>query len=90
MISNIANDAAYDAIVGWMDNCKAQYDVYNEDGEFYAQDTEYFNKVMENFAKTRNVDVLINDVTLQDTYVREFYAPIVNDLYSTYYNGEWE
>jgi len=89
-ISSVANNAAYTAIVQWVDECKAAYSEDNAGESSYAEDIAYVNKVLAQFAATREVDELIQGLAEQDTYVREFYADIINELHSLYYNGEWE
>jgi len=63
---------------------------YNSNDDDIDSDIAYINNVLAQFAQTRNVDELIQSIKQQDTYVREYYSYIVNDLYSDYYNGEWE
>jgi hypothetical protein len=89
-ISSIANNAAYTAIVNWVNDCKNDY-ITNADksSSWYANDIAYVDNVLAQFAVTRDVDALIQRIAEQDTYAREYYACIVNDLYSLYYNGEW-
>lgn len=96
-----ANDAAYAAIVAAVNECKAKYlatqellrgiDDYDEAyAKQHADDIAYIERVLAEFAEHRLVEQLINAVAQQDTFVREYYAYIVNDLYSDYFNGEWE
>ena len=82
-ISSVANNAAYNAIVAWVDECKA---VACNAGESCT----YVDSVLAQFAVARNVDELIQGLAQQDTAVRDYYADIINELYSLYYNGEWE
>jgi len=63
---------------------------YNSNDDDIDSDIAYINNVLAQFAQTRNVDELIQSIKQQDTYVREYYSYIVNDLYSDYYNGERE
>ena len=89
-VSYFANDAAYTAIVGIVNECRAAYTKDNQhNNEMYADDEAYIAKVLATFAKDRNVDALINSIAEQDTYVRDYYAYVVNDLYSDYFGGEW-
>ena len=88
-ISSVANNAAYTAIVQWVDECKAAYSKHNAGESCYAADIAYVNKVLAQFAATREVDELIQGLAQQDTAVRDYYADIINELHSLYYNGEW-
>jgi hypothetical protein len=90
MISNIANAAAYAAIVQAVNASHAAYTKDNASYEMFAEDNAYIAKVLAQFAEDRNVDALIQNIAEQDTYVRDYYAYIVNDLHSDYYNGEWQ
>lgn len=90
-VSYFANNAAYAAIVDAVTECRAAYAADNASwNEMYAEDDKYIANVLAKFAEDRNVDALINSVAQQDTYVRDYYAYIVNDLYSDYFGGEWE
>ena len=105
-ISNIANDVAYAAIVQIVNECTTEYSTLDMfDASSYAHDEHdelaaalqqrdddvaYVNAALAQFAVTRNVDELINTIAQQDSFVRDYYAYVVNDLYSDYYNGEWE
>ena len=89
-ISSIANDAAYYAIVALVNENVADYCKQHNAGESsYAADIAYVNKVLAQFAATRNVDELIQGLAEQDTYVREYYGYAVEELSSLYYMGEW-
>jgi uncharacterized protein involved in tolerance to divalent cations len=88
-VGPIANDAAYAAIVETVNECRNKY-FWNKKIEDYQEDYDYIDNVLAKFAETRNVCELIQAIAEQDTYPREFYAYIVNDLESDYYNGEWE
>ena len=88
-VSNIANNAAYAAIVQIVNECTTEYKQYNKNAQARS-DVAYVKRALAQFAKTKNVDELINTIAQQDTYVRDFYAYIVEDLHSDYYNGEWE
>jgi len=89
-VSNIANAAAYAAIVNAVNDARKAYTKDNAAwNEMYAEDDAYIAKVLAQFAQDRNVNTLINSIAQQDTYVREYYAYIVNDLYSDYFGGEW-
>ena len=89
-VCNIANNAAYAAIVSYVQQDLQKFINYNSNDDDVDSDIAYINNVLAQFAQTRNVDELIQSIKQQDTYVREYYSYIVNDLYSDYYNGEWE
>ena len=89
-VCNIANNAAYAAIVSYVQQDLQKFINYNSNDDDIDSDIAYINNVLAQFAQTRNVDELIQSIKQQDTYVREYYSYIVNDLYSDYYNGEWE
>jgi len=89
-VCNIANNAAYAAIVSYVQQDLQKFINYNSNDDDINSDIAYINNVLAQFAQTRNVDELIQSIKQQDTYVREYYSYIVNDLYSDYYNGEWE
>jgi hypothetical protein len=94
-VSSIANDAAYAAIVSYvLEDLQKYMDSNDDEDEYfdvdtYNNDVAYINNVLAQFEKTRNVDNLIQSIAEQDTYVREYYSYIVEDLHSDYYNGEW-
>lgn len=96
-----ANDRAYAAIVAAVNACTAEYlaaqkllegvdDYEAAYAAQHAEDRAYIARVLADFAVHRNVEDLIAAVAQQDTLVRDYYAYIVNDLYSDYFNGEWE
>jgi len=89
-VCNIANNAAYAAIVSYVQQDLQKFINYNSNDDDINSDIAYINNVLAQFAQTRNVDELIQSIKQQDTYVREYYSYIVNDLYSDYYNGERE
>ena len=90
-VSSIVNDAAYAAIVGIVNECRETYKQENASwNEQFAEDDAYIAGVLEQFAKTRDFEELLQKVSEQDTYVRDYYAYVIEDLYSDYYNGEWE
>ena len=89
-VSYFANAAAYAAIVQAVTESRAAYTKDNSSYSMFAEDDAYIANVLAQFAKTRNVDELINSIAAQDTYVRDYYAYIVNDLYSDYFGGEWQ
>jgi len=89
-VCNIANNAAYAAIVSYVQQDLQKFINYNSNDDDVDSNIAYINNVLAQFAQTRNVDELIQSIKQQDTYVREYYSYIVNDLYSDYYNGEWE
>lgn len=90
-VAYCANDRAYAAIVELVNECRTKYTADNAAwNEMYADDDAYIAQVLAEFAKHRNVEQLIHAVAEQDTYVRDYYAYIVNDLYSNYFGGEWE
>ena len=86
-IDNEINDYTSDAEVD--DDVDAQEELAGLQAQLNA-DTVFINNTLANFASDRNVDALINAIAAQETHVREYYEYVVNDLYSDYYNGEWE
>jgi hypothetical protein len=90
-VCNIANNAAYAAIVDIVQECIQDYT--NNSASTVREkraDTAYAKRCLKQFAKTRDVDELVNSIAQQDSYVREYYAYVVNDLQTDYYMGEWE
>ena len=98
-ISPIANDAAYAAIVEALNECRAEYaamvklrteDHAEDDADDVESDVLYMDKVMMEFEETRDFAALISNLGQQDSYVREFYATVIEDVYSAYFMGQWE
>ena len=89
-VSDIANDAAYAYIVQSVNTCLAEYKKANKRMTTQVRnDIAYVNNALAQFATTRNVDDLIQALIEQDTYAREFYAYVIDDLRDDYYNGAW-
>ena len=71
-VCNIANNAAYAAIVSYVQQDLQKFINYNSNDDDINSDIAYINNVLAQFAQTRNVDELIQSIKQQDTYVREY------------------
>ena len=50
------------------------------------EDVAYINNALAQFARTRNVDKLMQHISALDTFVRDYYADVIYN----YNNEEWD